>query len=227
MGAPPVEPGCRVMTDHLSLGSACQVDPTAILGYPTGRKITTDQLTIGDGAVIRSNTVIYAGTAIGKDLQTGHNVVIREENQIGDGFQIWNNSVVDYGCQIGHNVKLHCNIYVAQFTVIEDDVFMAPGVTIANDPHPGCPDSGRCMRGPTIKQGAQIGVNVTILPFVTIGERALVGSGAVVTKDVPPATVFFGNIHCQVSVNPIIKRCWKNTFAGTPERFWPGKFITT
>jgi acetyltransferase-like isoleucine patch superfamily enzyme len=143
--------------------------------------------------VIRSNTVIYAGSSIGSGLQTGHNVVLREENQIGNHCQFWNNTVIDYGCRIGNNVKLHCNIYVAQFTIIEDDVFMAPGVSIANDPHPGCPDSQRCMRGPTIKQGAQIGVNVTLLPFVTIGERALVGSGAVVTKDVPPESVFFGN----------------------------------
>lgn len=193
MDASSADPGCLVQTDNLSLGRDCQIDPSVILGYATGRKIATDRLVIGDSAVIRSNTVIYAGSTIGSDLQTGHNVVLREENQIGDRFQVWNNTVVDYGCQIGHGVKLHCNIYVAQFTVIEDDVFLAPGVCIANDPHPGCPDSQRCMRGPTIKAGAQIGVNVTILPFVTIGERALVGSGAVVTRDVPPETVFFGN----------------------------------
>jgi len=180
------------MTDDLVLGRNCQVDPTAILGFPTGRRIPTTSLVLGDEAVIRSNTVIYGGSRIGAGLQTGHNVVIREENEVGDHFQIWNNSVVDYGCRIGNNVKLHCNIYVAQFTVLEDEVFLAPGVSIANDPHPGCPDSQRCMRGPTIKRGAQIGVNVTILPFVTIGERALIGSGTVVTKDVPPNTVFYG-----------------------------------
>jgi acetyltransferase-like isoleucine patch superfamily enzyme len=181
------------LSRQIDLGAGSQIDPTAILGYPTGRKITSQVLRIGEGAVVRSNSVIYAGSRIGSSLQTGHNVVIREENEIGDHFQIWNNSVVDYGCKIGNNVKLHCNIYVAQFTEIADDVFMAPGVTIANDPHPGCPDSGRCMRGPRIERGVQIGVNVTILPFVTIGERALIGSGTVVTKDVPPETVFFGN----------------------------------
>lgn len=189
----PSRGGPRVLTDELEIGSECQVDPSVILGHPTGRPITSQKLVIGNQAVIRSHSVIYAGSHIGTGLQTGHNVVIREENEIGDNFQIWNNTVVDYGCRIGDNVKLHCNIYVAQFTVIADDVFMAPGVTIANDPHPGCPDSHRCMRGPTIERGAQIGVNVTILPFVTIGERALIGSGTVVTKDVPPETVFIGN----------------------------------
>jgi acetyltransferase-like isoleucine patch superfamily enzyme len=77
--------------------------------------------------------------------------------------------------------------------VIEDDVFMAPGVTIANDIHPGCALSRKCMRGPVIEKGVQIGVNATILPFVRIGKHSLIGSGAVVTKDVPPFSVVYGN----------------------------------
>ena len=164
-----------------------------LLGYPTGRKIRDRKLLIGGNAQIRSGTVIYEGTTIGAHLTTGHNVVIREENVIGDHFTIWSNSIVDYGCKIGDRVKIHSNCYVAQFTTIEDEVFLAPGVTIANDIHPGCAYSAKCMRGPTIKKAAQIGVNVTLLPFITIGERALIGSGAVVTKDVPPRSVVTGN----------------------------------
>jgi acetyltransferase-like isoleucine patch superfamily enzyme len=137
--------------------------------------------------------VVYAGTTIGNGLQTGHHVVIREENRIGDNLNIWNNSTIDYGCQIGSNVKIHTNVYVAQFTTIEDDVFLAPGVTIANDPRPGCPHAKDCMRGPTIKRGAQLGCNVTVLPYVTIGARALIGAGTVVTKDVPDGAVVVGN----------------------------------
>ena len=96
-------------------------------------------------------------------------------------------------CVIGNGVKIHSNCYIAQFTEIGDGAFLAPGVTIANDPHPGCPQSAECMRGPIIEAGAQIGVNVTLLPMVRIGARALVGSGAVVTRDVPPETVVYGN----------------------------------
>jgi acetyltransferase-like isoleucine patch superfamily enzyme len=88
---------------------------------------------------------------------------------------------------------VHCNVYIAQFTVIEDDVFLAPGVVVANDPHPGCPLSKECMRGPVIESGAQIGVNATLLPFVTVGRRSVVGAGSVVTKDVPRETVVVGN----------------------------------
>lgn len=177
----------------VDLGEGHELDPNVTLGYPTGRRIADPALTIGPGARIRSGTVIYGGSRIGRDLQTGHNVVIREENEIGDHFALWNNSTIDYGCRIGANVKIHANCYIAQFTIIEDDVFLAPGVTIANDIHPGCAFSGVCMRGPTIKRGAQIGVNVTLLPFITIGEHAVIGSGTVVTKDVPPYAVVHGN----------------------------------
>jgi acetyltransferase-like isoleucine patch superfamily enzyme len=177
----------------LVIGENASIDEDVVLGYRTGREITNPRLIIGANARIISGTVIYEGTTIGSNLATGHNVVIREENIIGDNFRIWSNSIVDYGCKIGNRVKIHCNCYVAQFTTIEDDVFLAPGVTIANDIHPGCEQSAQCMRGPTIKRGAQIGVNATLLPFITIGERALIGSGSVVTRDVPPEVVVAGN----------------------------------
>lgn len=165
----------------------------AIIGYKAQRKIKNKKLSLGKGAKVQSGTVIYEGSKIGSNLQTGHNVVIREENKIGNNFSVWSNTVIDYGCKIGDNVKIHCNCYIAQFTTIEDDVFMAPGVTIANDIHPGCEFSKKCMRGPYIEKGVKIGVNVTILPFVRIGKNSLIGSGSVVTKDVPANSVVYGN----------------------------------
>ncbi|MDQ7780113.1 MAG: N-acetyltransferase, partial [Planctomycetota bacterium] len=175
------------------LGKGSVVDPSAIVGYRPGRKVKSLALSIGCRSNIRAGSIIYLGSEIGPGLETGHNVVIREENVIGRGLRIWNNSVVDYGCRIGRDVKIHSNVYVAQFTTIEDGCFLAPGVTIANDLHPGCRESARCMRGPVIRKGAQIGVNATILPFVTIGRRALVGSGAVVVHNVPDGAVVVGN----------------------------------
>lgn len=166
------------------------IDPSVVLGYMPGRELKNPALRIGAGARLRSGTVIYAGTSIGTRLETGHHVVIREENVIGDQLSIWNNSTIDYGCQIGDRVRIHNNVYVAQFTTIEDNVFLAPGVMLANDPHPVC---GLCMRGPTIKSGARIGINATILSHITIGENALIGAGSVVTKDVPANTLAMGN----------------------------------
>ena len=178
------------LSDTVVLEDGYQVDPGVTLGYLSGRRIANVMLRIGPGARIRSGTVIYAGSTIGAGLETGHNVVVREENVIGDNLSIWNNSTIDYGCTIGDGVKIHCNVYVAQFTTLEDEVFLAPGVTIANDPHPVC---GLCMRGPTIRRGARIGVNVTLLSHITIGEGALIGAGSVVTRDIPAYAVAYGN----------------------------------
>jgi acetyltransferase-like isoleucine patch superfamily enzyme len=174
----------------LELGTDCVIDTGALVGCLPGRHILLKPVRMGPGAHIRFGTVIYASVEIGSGFETGHNVVIREENKIGDNCSVWNNSTIDYGCMVGNGVKIHCNVYVAQYTVLEDDVFLAPGVMIANDPHPLCT---KCMQGPTIRAGARVGVNATILPHVIIGKNALVAAGSVVTSDVPPHTLVVGS----------------------------------
>jgi acetyltransferase-like isoleucine patch superfamily enzyme len=196
-----VTAGVKVNNNEMiRLGEGAILDATAILGYLPARGGHL-VLSIGPQAHIRSGTVIYGGSRIGCNLETGHNVVIREENEIGDNFRIWNNSVVDYGCRIGNNVKIHTNVYVSQFTAIEDGAFLGSGVTLANVIHPGCPDAAECMHGPTIKRGAQIGVNCTVLPRIIIGENVVVAPGSVVTKDIPDGLVASGNpaqIICEI-----------------------------
>lgn len=169
-----------------------RADQGVTAGYPVSRG-GTNPLILGAGAELRSGTVLYDGSAIGHRLQTGHGVVVREGCEIGDDVSIWSNSVIDYGCHIGDRVKIHCNCYVAQYTELEDDVFLAPGVTVANDLYPGDKRSAELMAGPRIGAGAQIGVNVTILPYVRIGAGALIGAGSVVTRDIPAGAVAFGN----------------------------------
>lgn len=175
------------------LGEPEELSPFVLIGQRPRRSIEDLTLTLGAGARLGSGTILYLGSAIGARLQTGHHVVVREQNVLGDDVSIWSNSVIDYGCRIGSHVKIHTNVYIAQFTTLEDDVFIAPGVSFANDIHPGCPMSGPCMRGPTIKRGAQLGVNVTVVPYVVIGEHALIGAGSVVTRDIPARAVAYGN----------------------------------
>lgn len=168
------------------------IDDTAILGYSSERGIAA-RLVLGPEARIRSNSVVYGASTIGARLNLGHNVVIREECEIADDVSIWSNTVVDYGCRIGRRTKIHNNCYIAQFTDIGDDVFIAPGVSIANDLYPGDEESAAHMKGPIIRSGAQIGAGVTILPYVEIGEGALIGAGSIVTRDVPAGMVAYGS----------------------------------
>ena len=175
------------------IGANYLVEESVVLGRPPSRDIEASPLVIGDNAVIRSGSVLYACSSLGDGLQTGHNVLVREQNFIGDDLSIWSGSAIDYGCRIGSRVLIHCLCYVAQFTEIEDDVFLGPGTIITNDLHPGCEQFRECMRGPHIHAGAVIGGNATILPRVTIGSRSLVAAGSVVTDDVPPETMVAGN----------------------------------
>ena len=179
--------------DWVRLGAPEELSPFVLMGQRPRRSIEDLTLTLGEGARLGSGTILYLGSTIGARLQTGHHVVVREQNILGDDVSIWSNSVIDYGCQIGSHVKIHTNVYIAQFTTLEDEVFIAPGVSFANDIHPGCPMSGPCMRGPTIKRGAQLGVNVTVVPYVVIGEHALIGAGSVVTRNIPARAVAYGN----------------------------------
>jgi acetyltransferase-like isoleucine patch superfamily enzyme len=180
------------MGSEMSLGQGLSADRGVIIGYQ-GQRPTTPTLRLGVDAVLRSGSVIYLGSRIGDRFATGHHVVVREDCEVGDDVSIWSNTVVDYGCRIGNRVKIHANCYLAQYTDIRDDAFMAPGVTVANDLYPGQRASAEVMSGPTIGEGAQLGVNVTVLPFVVIGEGCLVGAGSVVTRDLPAGSVAFGN----------------------------------
>lgn len=177
------------ISKEVIVGKNHSIDDNVILGYLTGRKINNQKLTIGNNPVIRSGSVIYAGTTIGDDLQTGHNVIIREENIIGNKLWIWSNACIDYGCKIGNNVRIHVGTYICQFTQIGDNVFLAPNVSLANDKYPISIDN---LIGPKINPNSIIGMNSTILPNIVIGENCIIGSGSVVTKDIPDGKVAFG-----------------------------------
>ncbi|HLV97935.1 MAG TPA: DapH/DapD/GlmU-related protein [Ktedonobacterales bacterium] len=179
--------------NFVQMDEPAELDPYVLIGQRPRRSVGSWTLRLGAEARLGSGTILYLGSSIGARFQTGHHVVIREQNTLGDDVSVWSNSVVDYGCQIGCRVKIHTNVYVAQFSTLEDEVFLAPGVSCANDLHPGCPMSTPCMRGPTIKKGAQLGVNVTVLPYVVIGEHAVIGAGSVVTQHIPARAVAYGN----------------------------------
>jgi len=182
-----VEPG-----DFLVLGANPSIGEYVLLGVcPPGKAL--GKLTIGDNAVIRSHSVIYAGTRIGSDFQTGHGVLVREGNMIGDGVSVGSHTVIERENRIGNGVRIHSNCFIPEFVIIEDKVWIGPCVTILNVLHPPCPRFEDCARSVHIKRNARIGGNVTIGPRVTIGENSLIGMGSVVTKDIPDDVLAFGN----------------------------------
>jgi acetyltransferase-like isoleucine patch superfamily enzyme len=173
-------------------GERLDADPDVLVAYLSARDSSTS-LVLGADARLRSGTVLYAGTRIGDRFATGHHVVVREQCEIGDDVSVWSGSVVDYGCRLADGVKIHTNCYVAQHTELRAGAFLAPGVSFANDLYPGQADSARVMSGPVVGEEAQLGVNVTVLPYVRIGAGSIVGAGSVVTRDLPDGVVAYGS----------------------------------
>jgi len=178
----------------VTLGAGSIVEDYCVVGSPPrGKKAGELQTIIGKGAIIRSHTVIYAGNRIGDNFQTGNKVNIRESNEIGDNVSIGTLSVIEHHVRIGNGVRMHSQVFVPEFTVIEDDAWLGPNVVITNAKYPLSPGVKETLAGPLIKKGAKLGANATILPGVVIGVNSLVGAGSVVTKDVPDNAVVAGN----------------------------------
>ncbi len=170
---------------NLRIGSDCVIQDGVELG-----KAGDGLVVIGDKALIRSGTVIYANVEIGNNFRTGHKALVRENTRIGDNVLLGTNSVIDGSCKLGNNISIQTAAYIATYTTIEDDVFIGPRVVTTNDKYMFY---GAKLIGPTIKKGARIGANSTILPGVVIGEGAIIGAGSVVTRDVPPGAIMVGN----------------------------------
>ncbi len=143
---------------------------------------------------------------IAPDVKLGHNVKIYAfvnlyGCEIGDETKVGTFVEIQKGARIGRSVKISSHTFICEGVTIEDEVFIGHGVMFINDKYPRATTEGGQLQTeadwvctPTlIQRGASIGSNATVLCGVTIGERAIVGAGSVVTRDVPPGAVVAGN----------------------------------
>jgi UDP-2-acetamido-3-amino-2,3-dideoxy-glucuronate N-acetyltransferase len=130
---------------------------------------------VGPGTRIWAFAHVLPGARIGADCNIGDHVFIENDVVVGDRVTIKN------GVQLWDGVRL------------EDDVFVGPNVTFTNDPFPRSKVVPEVFATTVVRRGASLGANSTILPGVTVGNRAMVGAGSVVTRDVPPFAVVVGN----------------------------------
>ncbi len=143
---------------------------------------------------------------ISDDVKLGENVKLSKFINlygcaIGDNTKIGAFVEIQKNARIGNNCKISSHTFICEGVDIEDDVFVGHGVTFINDTFPRATNPGGALQTEEdwrvertlVKKGASIGSGATILSNVTIGEKAIIGAGSVVTKDVPPNTVFAGN----------------------------------
>lgn len=184
--APVVHPCCEI-------AEGCVIQDNVVIGLtPRGHRPGELVTRIGRGAVIRSGTVIYAGTVIGEHFQSGHGAMIREDNVIGDDCSVGTNTVLEPGNRIGNRTRIHSGCFL-EYVTLGNGVFVGPSVTFTDDLYPPSPRFREGVLGAVVEDEVSIGGGATLLPGVHVGRRALIGAGSVVVKDVDPETVVVGN----------------------------------
>jgi acetyltransferase-like isoleucine patch superfamily enzyme len=149
---------------------------------------------IGDGTIVSTGAIVFAGSRIGARVILGDQSCVRERVVIGDDVVVGRGSLVENDTSIGAMTKIQADAYITAYSTLEEHVFIAPCVVTTNDNFMGRTERRHdLIKGPTIRRGARVGGGAILCPAVEIGEEAFVGAGAVVTKDVPSRALVVGN----------------------------------
>ncbi len=186
--------------DDVTIGSHC------VIGHPSKKEligvdhsfedpklrdliINEPATVVGEGSIIRSGSVIYTHVNIGNKLNTGHYTVIREHMNLGERCLVGSHTVLNGYSKIGERTRINTGCALPQSIRIGMGVFVGPLVSFS-DNQKALPGHGN--HGAIIENFVRIGIGARILPKITIGKGALIGAGAVVTKNVPERAIVFG-----------------------------------
>ena len=156
---------------------------------------------MGDPVFVHPTAEVSPHATIGQGTRIWHQAQVREGAVIGEGCIVGKGAYIDKDVRIGAHCKLQNGVFVFHGFNLEDGVFLGPGVMLLNDKHPrainpdGSPkgDEDWVVSEGIVEYGAAIGGGAVVLPGVRIGRMAMVGSGAVVTRDVPERGIVLGN----------------------------------
>jgi len=142
---------------------------------------------------IHPSAEISPSARIGESTVVWNQVQIRENTIIGEKCVFGKDVYIDQGVQIGDRCKIQNGVSVYQGVFIAEDVFLGPHMTFTNDLIPRSFNENWTITQTHVKKGVSIGANATIVCGITIGEYAMVGAGAVVTRDIKPYELVVGN----------------------------------
>lgn len=149
-------------------------------------------VTIGEDVLIGGNVVIHSGVTIGDGARIGDHAQVRDGAKIGPGATVGSLSSIDPEVVLGARASVQARCYLSAGTVVEDDVFIGPGVTLANDNTMDRHPAEMELQGPLLRRACRIGAGVVVCPAIEVGEEAFVAAGAVVVADVAPRGVIMG-----------------------------------
>jgi acetyltransferase-like isoleucine patch superfamily enzyme len=183
------------------LGEGVKVLENAVVGKQpslsprsTAKREPLPPTVIGDGTIVSTGAIVFAGTRIGARVIVGDQACVRERVDIDDDVVVGRGVLVENDTTIGALTKIQANAYITAYSTLEDNVFIAPCVVTTNDNFMGRTERRHeLIKGPTVRRGARVGGGAILCPGIVIGEDAFVGAGAVVTKDVAPRMLVVGS----------------------------------
>ncbi|HEY2776605.1 MAG TPA: acyltransferase [Gaiellaceae bacterium] len=183
------------------LGEGVRVLEYAVVGKQpslgarsTAKREPLPPAVVGNGTVVSTGAIVFAGSQIGARCIVGDQSCIRERVKLGDDCVLGRGSLIENDTTVGAGSRIQADAYVTAYSTLEEDVFIAPCVVTTNDNFMGRTEQRKeLMKGPTIRRRARIGGGAVLCPGIEIGEEAFVGAGAVVTKDVPPRVMVVGS----------------------------------
>lgn len=181
------------------IGAGAKLQDSTVIGKPLalGRRSTAAReapppAVIGPGATVCAGAVVVAGADVGAGAIVGDQAQVRERAAIGQDSVVGRGSAVDNDVTIGTRVRIQTGCYITAYSTIEDDVFVAPGVTLTNDNTMARHSPDYEIRGATLRRACRVGGGVVLVPGIEVGEEAFIAAGAVVVRDVPPRAVMMG-----------------------------------
>jgi UDP-2-acetamido-3-amino-2,3-dideoxy-glucuronate N-acetyltransferase len=190
-----------VLHADTTIGSNVRIDDNTVIGKlpmkaansATTREGELPACMIGDDCIVGTSVVVYRGCTVGNKVLIADLSTVRENVRVGNGTIIGRGVAIENFCTVGEFCKLETNVYLTAYSTVEDRCFVAPCVATSNDNFVGrTKERFKHFKGVTLKKGARVGANATILPGKVIGEDALVAAGSVVTKDLPSRKIFAG-----------------------------------
>jgi len=182
------------------LGEGVQLQDGCVIGKPVALgPLSTAAVgdaaaatTIGASSVVGAAAVVVAGAVIGDRCVVADQAHVRERTEIGEESMVGRGASVENDVRVGVRVRMQTGAYVTAWSVVEDDVFIAPGVMLTNDPTAGRRPPQTELSGPVLRRACRIGGGAVLLPGVEVGEDAFVAAGAVVTRNVPSGALVMG-----------------------------------
>ena len=184
------------------IGNNVRIDDNTVIGKlpmkaalsAVTKEQTLTSCVIADDCMIGAMVVIYRGCILHSKVMVADMASLREDVEIGEFTIIGRGVTVENKVRVGSRCKLETEAYITALSEIGDGCFIAPEVTFTNDNFLGrTKERFKFHKGVTMKRGARIGANVTVLPGLTLGEDALVAAGSIVTRDVPARKIVLGS----------------------------------